>query len=261
MRRGLSLVETLVAIFLLAGAAFASIALLIEASKAQRLTNETQKALGYAQQSLDRVQAWALSSANFATGWSTYADASFPEPQDPAFQVRIQANPGQPRLISPNTSLELSYAPWQRRVDSRACSVKATVSWSSVRTRSVVLCRWIGAPLSQVSQLQVQQLGGATSPVAVNATATFEARLLDTSSQPIPGVVYYWKADPDYTNGQPGMASLESTRQGDRVTLIHHYYAGDPDTPKLPGDIGLKAYCRYGGREWSSASLPFLLSP
>lgn len=263
MNRGLSLVETLVAIFLLTGAAFASIALLMEASRAQRLTTETQRALGFAQQSLDRIEAWAREPANFASGWSIYADSSFPEPADPAFVVRIQANPSQPVLVSPNTSLEMAYAsPLQRRIASRACAVKATVSWLSVRPRAVVLWRWMGAPLSEVSGLQVNQTAGASSPLAVNATATFDARLLDTSSQPIPGVIYYWKLEPDYNNGQPGMASLETlSRQGNQAVLIHHYYAGDPDNPKVPGDIGLRAYCRYGGKEWASASLPLSLSP
>ena len=262
--RGLTLAETLIALFLLSGAAMASLALLTQAGRNQRLTLETLTANRFATVCLERIRGWAHDPNNFATGWSIYADTTVLEPSYPGLSARIQAAPTYQPLTSPNASLEAAFAPATRSLNDSMRAVKITVTWFSTRPRTLVVQGWVGAPLRTVGapSLAFTMLAGIPGPMAVNATAVYKVELLDVSGQPIPGVFYRRSIDSSYATGDPGMGSIEVLdRTGDRCGMINHYYDGDPDRPTAPGDVTLRAYCRYGGREYSQKSSVIQLAP
>jgi len=261
---GLSLAETLVALFLLAGGALACLTLLISAGRNQQLTLETLQATRLAQQCQERILAWAEEPAHYASLASVYADHSLNDPAYPGMTARIQANPAESELVSPNTSLETPFLPDIRRLSGRCRALLVTVNWTSNRPRSLSLQALVPAPIQLLASpaVTITWVAGSSSPMAQNATATYEARLMDGSNQPIPGVFFEWELQSDYSNPTPGKGSIEVlSRVGNQAGICHHYYAGDPDTPFVPGFVKLRAYCRYAGRELRGTSAPIELAP
>ena len=264
VRSGLSLAETLVALFLLAGGALACLTLLISASNHQRLTHELLAGTRLAQQCQERILAWAEEPSNFASLATTYADLTLSDPGFPGMTARIQTDSNDTELVSPNSSLELPHAPDIRRLPGRSRAVKVTVSWNFSRPRSLSLQVLIPAPIQALGSppIVITRVLGAASPMAKEATAVYEAHLVDASNQPIPGVFFDWELHSDYSSTTPGMGSMEVlNRVGSQAALCHHYYEGDPDTPHLPGFVLFQARCRYAGRELSGTSPSIELAP
>ena len=255
----------MVALFLLAGSAIACLSLLSQASKNQRITLETLTATRFAHQCFERVEQWAYDPDAFATGWALYADTTVTDPNFPDMTCRLQASPYNLDLITPNSSLEAPWSPDQRRVANRTRAIKATVQWYSNRPRSLALQTWIAAPISPLRSpdpISLTWVSGSVSPMAVNATATYRAELLDSAGQPIPGVTFHWVVEPDFSTNDPGMGSVELVdRTGTSARFIHHSYATDPSTPSVAGLAHLRVFCRYAGQELSLASAPIQLLP
>lgn len=266
-RTALTLAETVIALFLLSGAALACLSLLSQARRNQHLTLQVLQANRFGRTCLERVRAWGNTGNNFAN-WASYADQTFSDPEFPELKARVQAAPAYLPVISPNSSLEAPMAPNLRALGGSAEMVKITVAWAGGNPAPITFQTLVAAPLRAVATspplMQLTRLSGSPSPMAVNATAIYKVALLDSAGQPIDGIIYRWSIEGDYSSSPetPGMGSLEVLdRVGDRAALIHHFYDGDPDIPTNPGDIVLRCYCRYGGRELVYASDRITLSP
>lgn len=242
----------------------ASLALLTQAGRNQRLTMETLTANRFANICLERIRGWASDPTNFATGWAIYADTTVNDPNFQGMSARIQASTSYQPLISPNNSLEAPFAPNLRTMNDSCRAVKVTVSWTSNQPRTLVVQNWVGAPLRTVGSppMAFTMTAGIPGPMAVNATALYTVQLLDSSAQPIPGVLFRWSIESNDSAGDPGMGSIEVLdRAGSRCGIINHYYDGDPDEPKVPGAVNLRAYCRYAGQEYVYESPVIQLAP
>jgi hypothetical protein len=251
--RGHSLVETLLALFLLGAGSLACVTLFIQASRIQRQSLQGTGAARVMEECQASIQEWGREATNFVSG-SLYNDLSLADSDYPGFRVRIQMQSVQ-NVTSPNPMLELPLGSLSRTLTQAIRPYQVRVSWGVMASQTLTFAGQLSVPQRNVRNprpIQISLLSGSSS-MAINATATYQAELMDDSNQVIPGVTFGWILLPDFSGvGGAGLGSLDSSidRTGRRCALIHHYYAGDPTMPAVPGWSRMRAYCRYFGREY-----------
>ena len=246
------------ALFILSAAAFACMNLLWQSSSYQRQAGQLLAAVRLGQAALDGVRTWAYDPDNFAALGSVYADYRWPVPQHPDMRVLIQAPSAAGDRHSPNLSLEAGFGNRARVLAGLVWPVRVRIEWGPHERQSHTITSLVGRPVDEVSRLTVS--GGATV-LAKEEITRFQAALLTQDSTPIPAVTFDWSIVSEFATGTPGMGSIDLSmdRLGQSVAMIHHFYAGDPDLPHVPGTVRLRAIARYGGREYRGYSDPIIL--
>jgi hypothetical protein len=241
-----------VALFLLAGGAFACLTLMLQASLAQQQTSLGLQAVRVGQHCQAAVHSWAQDSSNFVSG-NLYNDVAVEVAEFEGMQARIRMAAAPQSLLSPNSSLEAIFGSSRRELAGLHRPFSVQLRWGTRWQQQLTLHDSCAAPLRSLKPaptLQLNQVAGSPPPMAINATAQYQAQLQDNLNQEIPGLTFRWKVLPEFVAASSaGAASLDLSldRTGRTVWLIHHYYAGDPAVPSVAGWIRLRAECRYGG--------------
>lgn len=262
-RRGLSLAETLIGMFLLACGGFACVTLMLRASRIQTQTLVALEGARLAEQCQERVRAWARDPVNFLSG-TLYNDLTLSDAGGSDYTVRIRMSGGPQAVLSPNTSLESGFAGNQRQLPQTQRNFTVEARWGNRAQQAVLLAGSLGAPLRPVRAtrpVQFTQLSGSATMLA-EAVSSFRVGLFDSASQEIHGVTFHWQVLPEFVpSSTAGLGSLDQSldRGGHQVYFIHHYYAGDPTLPNVPGWCRLRAQCRYGGKVYVYDTDPILL--
>jgi hypothetical protein len=259
-RRGLTVVETIIASFLLVGGLLITVALFHTSLRYTAQAEQVVVATTLAQRTLNEMRSWARTPANYRSAWSPYHNITVADPQHPTFLIRTEVSQsgGQPHplLASPCTSLDGLYpATQQRQLANSARRVRVTVTWPPYSA---------GSTYRLVSLVEEPRLTWrATNPIVVNVsnsgplnrngTSTITAQGYDNSGQPIPDLVYSFYVEP----GDPAsMADISQTRQGRSATLTHilTLLSGSP-TYGPAGQVIVTARAVYKGEErWGSSA-------
>ncbi len=252
--RGLSLVETVLAMFLLVAEV-----LVLVGSFRQGLINQRRTAMGVravlvAERNLAEVRAWARDPAHFDSNWSPYLNLNRIDPEDPDFQVVIHSLPGGARLLSPCRPLESVWGAQAYQMSQSCVSVRVDVNWSGGGSLSVTSA--IAAPAREANpDLQITQTAGPSSPVPPDEVLTFQAAASDAAGQPLSDLRYHWDVKP-----LTGNASFLSggPRDGSTIQLKHQYLSnGHP----IHASGRIQVHCRavYHGRELQYTSQEIVL--
>jgi hypothetical protein len=262
-RRGLSLAETLIGMFLLAGGGFACVTLMLRASRIQTQTMVALEGARLAEQCQQQVRVWGQDPARFLTG-TLYNDLNLADPAWNGYTVRIRMATTSQAVLSPNTGMESGFAGSRRLLPQTQRNFTVEVRWGTNAQQAVVLASSLGAPVRPVRAVrpvQFTQLSGSASMLA-EAVSSFRVALFDNLNQEIPGVTFHWQVLPEFVpSSTAGLGSLDQSldRSGHQVYFIHHYYAGDPALPNVSGWCRLRAQCRYGGKVYVYDTDPILL--
>lgn len=247
----MSLVETVLSMFLLAGIMLAIVNLFHASLRYQvRVENRGQMAL-LATRTINDIRAHAQSPANFNGGLSFYNGRTWTEPDLPGFTIRTQTVPAGRTIYSPCETLEV---PWTasgqaRQLDRSVVPVKVTVSY---RTDSVSLVGYIAEPVRDPNTtLRIAPL--AVPDVPAGATFSLTVTAVDTGGVIIRDLFFDWDVD-----AETGNATITSTspRDGRTVTIINEYNG----TTK-PGTIRVTVKCRYRGLVLRGAIGPINMLP
>lgn len=267
-RRGLSLAETIMAIFLFVAGGLVCFELALSACRDGARVEEVTQAGIVGESVLDGIRNWAYYPDNYLTNWSIYDDKDIP--WEGGYRVHTYLAATQRSPISPCSALQIGYP--QRALTDSSRVVRVKISWrNGAPGDTLSLTAVINEPARNVratTPVVITRMPPLVDPVAVNTTTRFQAELFDTSDRVIEGVNWDWRVVSNWDGGDGGMGTLaEIPTQALRgqVDLLHHYYRGDPSAPsaphKLPGSVVMRATCTYDGLNYSLDSAPVTLGP
>ena len=90
-RRGLSLIETTLAMFLLVAEVLVLMGMFHQGLRNQTRMIMRTRAVSVMERTMSEIRAWAQTPANYSSGWTPYKNVSRRDTQDPEFTVDTTA--------------------------------------------------------------------------------------------------------------------------------------------------------------------------
>ncbi len=254
-RRGLTLSETVLAIFLLVSGFVVMFRLMHAALQYQATIDSQQTAVMLAERQLEEIRAWSWEKHGPGGGgefsdWTQCPGLGGPGPAEgyPDFQVTVDAVAQQ--LYSPCSLFEEAYptATDRRALDDAARRVTVTVAW---RDRSFTLRSLVAAPTGEPAATDpvVVSPGNPASLAPGAASSLLTAAAYDSDGRELPNLTFVW-----YTSGV-GDGTINATRDGRRARLVNQIFdSTPPPTGPNPTGVGVGpcqvvARGRYRGKE------------
>lgn len=257
-RSGLSLIESVMAIFIFVGGGLACFQMALAAVRHSARVAEVTQATLIADSCVDRIREWAYSPNNYLGSWAIYDDQTFEWPNPSGYTVRTRVAADQRNPLSPCTNLSVGHP--LRQLDNSTRVLTVDVSWrTGSEGETVSLNALIGEParpLRAVTPLVITRVGSIVDPLPIDARTSFQVQLFDATDQPIEGMLWKWSLIPDLNSGPPGAGSatlvtVPSKARGEEIEMMHRFYNGDPETSSdfqtVPGWIIVRASCFYDG--------------
>jgi type II secretory pathway pseudopilin PulG len=250
--RGVSLIETLLSFALLGVSMFLIVTLFHRGMNFAARSHHSIQASQLADSVLDEMREWALDPDNFTSDWGAWTGAPRTYPDYPGFRVTVEAQPLGVELFSPCSGLESRFAD-PRSMEQSIVPVAVVVEWGANQNRQLRVVAQIREPEREVDVVQVTRLDSLGLTVARNGVMEFEAQLIDSAGDQIPGVTFQW-----YVRPISGNATVldRPPRDGSRGFVINRYYY-NPVTDSWdnePGDLRVEARARYHGTEFVGRS-------
>lgn len=238
IRRGLTLVECLVAIFIITFAILIMAALFRSALDAARRANKVALATTIASKRMAQIVYDAQDPLQFAN-WSALDGSPFQDSQFPDFKVTTASE--FETQYSPCSQTELGYpVAQQRRLTSSLRKVRVQVSWSSSPRDSVSLINLIGAPTLELSSVGLNE--SIPDPMLAISNQSLTVYAHDSTGANIPDLFYDWRLDPETGNGE-----LVVSRDGRSATVTNRIYDQDLGYITAPGSAQLELRAQLGG--------------
>jgi Tfp pilus assembly protein PilV len=241
--RGLSLIEVVVASFLMVSCLVVFGSLLLTSTRYGHLHQGTSQALEIAQRHLEEVRRLARSVESGRYGFDNLvSQAPRPDDYDPAFTVSHLVETW--NSFSPCDSLEqVQDSSMRRLLSSSLKRVEIVVAWSRGRYELVSL---VGDPrrdLPASGALEISPIGPLPASLRPDETVDFQARLLDRYGHPVPDAFFVWNPSPLAVPVQ-----VLPAREGRRCTLRNRMQLG-PEPASYPGGrAGVIVEGYYNGR-------------
>ena len=255
-RRGVSLVETVLALSLLSGLIFMVVVIFHTSMRQANAIQQNARAAELAQSVLARLRAEASKPSVYATKLVGLNGTTGTDPDYPGFRYRTAVDAPK-RIASPCSGLEQRFTN-PRYLDQLVIPVKVEVTWGAQDQFTLALLDHLREPKREVAGLRVTRTGTVSNPVPFNEVVTFEAELLDTSGAPISGVGFLWNVAPETGNA----TRIESSSSDPKVGKLQHKYYFNPLTStwgSVPGIVRMEARARYWGQEFVGLSDPVVL--
>ncbi|MBN9415010.1 MAG: hypothetical protein J0I12_06195 [Candidatus Eremiobacteraeota bacterium] len=245
--RGLSLAETVLALFLLTAGCLMMVQLFHQATRADRRTQQLQNAITLGEKTLARVRSWASQPNNFDSNWAPW-NTTLTDPDFPGLEVEVTALPSGRALASPASRLELPYGAKGRRLARLVVPVKVRVRWGSENLTLFTYCAAPAHPMAANAQVELSNLPAA--PLSANQVAQVNAQLRDGAGQPLTGVTFNWSLIPVTGNGslRPDLQD----RSGQAMSLQNMCYLPTGQQAILSGEAAVAVQARYRGRIYSN---------
>jgi type II secretory pathway pseudopilin PulG len=218
--RGASLVETVVALFVLLSAFTFVAALYNQSLSHHRNVERKEEATRFLSNTLEEVRAWAGQPANYLLPtWAPFSSVT--DPRFPEFEVRVEV--ASANLSGSCDSLEQAKDPADRvLLTGSARLVTATVLDRGREIQSVSTL--IIEPDRAAQTVEVFPVPATPATLGREAEAVFEARLLDVDGEVIPDVSFNWAVVP--STGNASISSVNSGLGQGTLRNTNSYYAG-----------------------------------
>lgn len=233
--RGFTLVEAIIAAFLLLTSLLVVAALVDSTLRTQRKTEQYLMASMVASNELDKLRSYANRFG--MRELDGFDGQTFDSQSDLAFRVKLGVTRHQ--LLLPNSSLESMVDPAERKVfEDSARRVVVTVSWSPDPDDSVKLVSLIGDWRPADFEVVVTPEAGAGADLEL---APDETLRLGATSGEIPDIVFTW-----YTEPLEGLGSiLEVDRDGRKASYVNHYRTPANKFDYYPGKCRVVVRAQY----------------
>jgi len=242
-QRGLSLAETVVALFVLVVGCLGSIQMFHVGMRASSMSEKRSVAAFLANKRLTQIQVWARDPNHFAT-WSGHPngpDGDFPDyPITVTHHDHIAATPcSQVQSASPRqllrslqrVQIDVAYPPFRPEDHLRVVSL-------------------VGEPPHDLTDVTVLVDDSAIpSPMAAGSTANVQAQLRDGGTV-IQDALFDWQVAPDTGNG-----TISADDSGRSARFTNEVLLPDGTTTTMSGQrCSVEAWARYMGRQFSASS-------
>jgi hypothetical protein len=240
-RRGYTLVEAILASFLLVGTFTMVSRLFQKGLQYSGVVENRLLAVRLADERMAEVRRWAKTTRN----WQGFPNG--PNPAYPAFDISVDVSE-EYALYSPSKELEKAYPSSDRREMNRlARKAKVRVRWglSSSYLLTAIVHR---APKAWRRTDPLVVAGGSAGPITENDSVRFTVEGYDEDGQLIPNLFYHWSVVPNYLNDKPanGRIILVS-RDGRAVDFKNKLRQRDGSEISMTGHCRVVVYARYNG--------------
>lgn len=261
-RTALSLVETVIAIFMLAAQILLVSGMVAQFNRGQRSHRLRHRATALGQQKMDEIRAWARNPANYLSNWAAYKNQSA-GPIEDTFTVETDCNPtGQP-LYSPCLGLEAQYDVRAKRMTRSVVPVKVSVIWDpSSPSGRIDLCSLVGEPPRTGATMSIAPDTAFTEPIVANGEFGFKATVVDGNNRPIEDIQFQWRVKPvaPLPTDTPGNASLlpSPTRSMESARARHVFRRYGVEV-QVSGKVELECRALYHGMPLKASGGPVRL--
>ncbi len=210
-RRGLSLVETVVASFVLIAGFLLMTRLFHAALQYTSQIDSLQMAVLLAEKRMEEIRCWSWQThaATAFSDWSGVPNAAT-DADYPGYTLAVTTSPY--TLSSPCSQFEALYPGEERQMTGSARVVTITVTWGA---RTHRLTSLVAAPPPVLARVVVTPTAGQS--VARDGTVSLTARGEDTANRPIPDMMFSWYID----RGGIGSFIDPQRRDGTQMTFQH----------------------------------------
>jgi len=263
-RRGLSLVEAIIAIFILTFG-FIIMARLFDAALHYEAASDAQQmAVVLANSQMDKIRAWNWAThcpANPTTvlfsDWTTVPRS--PDPNFPEFNIAVAYQNA--AIYSPCSQMQIAANPvGQRRVLSNTGMwVAVTVSWGGSKN-TFELESLVTAPPAQLGAAMTCNFNPPLATLTETLGETLVPTVQDATGQVVPDVCFLWSFDPN----DEGYGTLSNATTGMQVSLNN--YLLDGNGAQIAGAYGngncvIDANARARGIMFSKPSKAIVIAP
>ena len=271
-RRAVTLIETLVACFVLVSAFVIFVAMLQGIFDSSTQLQLKAKASIVAANQLARIRDWSRQSTtghpNF-DGLAAHFNGNVNDAEWPLFKVTTTITT--PAMFSPCTELEKVHtvSPLIHNMSESYRKLVLDVSWDSYNpARTARFVTLLGSPQRKIR---------ATNPVVVTPEAglpgtipssgcaiRFKAQLMDDLNAPVPDASFHWNVWPitPIPNATGGDGSVVADNNGFTATYNSVYTAPDGSSQSIPNSYCVvRAVVRYHGTEYFGDSPTMFVGP
>jgi hypothetical protein len=236
--RGVSLLETLFALFLLTGASLLVVVLFHSGLQRSRLAYVETEARVVARDVLSDLRSKAQNGGLSGPGDLSSFETTYRHPDLPHLQVEVQAEMA--TLCSPSSGDESQYSDSEKRVMTEsAAKVQVKVSWDDGQ-RHLRVISLIGESQKNLDRVEVSGAG----PVAAGESAVFSAVAFDQDGQKIEDAFFVWWVDPLTATGT--VIPSHDTRS---AVLLNQTRTAGGTVATSVGDCRLAVLTSYDGKE------------
>lgn len=246
--RGYSLIETILASFLLVFTFFLVSSLFNTGLQYSSKVDTRMTSVRYAQKRMSEIRNWAKTSDD----WSGYPVAL--DDEFPGYELAVAI--GEAPLLSPSRELEASSPSSQRVL--RQTAKQFTVTVKGPRSPAFVLAGIVTKAERQGAVI-VTITGTPSGPVGPGPPVLLTASAVDSAGKPLTDVFFHWSVEP--VGNQPSSASIKlRSRDGREANFENKVLRRNGTAVAQDGACKAVAYVRYNGRIWSGETPPIELA-
>lgn len=267
--RGLSLLETTVALYILSGALLVVVALFHSGIKARTETGKRQRASLALRAAHSRILAYSLQDLGNKYGYDAIRDTwgttrTETSSLDPEFQVTYRIS--EESVLSPCTGFEERFPEAQRLDVGRRLAVQIEVTGLEQQVRS--LCRIHDPPREvhpdtpiRIETVSNQDPLSRYEPTISTEENVYRGRLFDKHDQEILGATFTWGVIPVDGNATVIWEQDLSNRAGREARLRNYIVTTFGDIGYLPGEVELECLSQYRGVEYLASETQIRVAP
>lgn len=250
--RGLSLLETVLALFVLISAFTVVLTLFLRSNQSLVQIEEKALAVAFSETVLDDLRVWARDYDNWDSGFGPWSATTLP--QYPGFTARVSASV--PTVLTPCTQLEVGKpTAEQREMRDSFRDLEIIVEHRNVEVFR--LHTRLAEPERMVKEVVVTLVSGNSS-LSPGQKATYKAELVDKDGKLIEDVSFHWSVLPD----EDGNGTIRNSKTNYSEAELENVFVGvDGMTRYITGRCRLNTVARYRGREYFGQSQAVTMVP
>ena len=254
-----SLVEAVIAVFLLGYAALSVLSLTQSGFVAQKRNQEIAKANLVAQSVIADIRMWARDVNNYKSGWSAY-NATITPVGFPEYKVTVRSQASGREIDSPCAELESQWEPTdrgKRTMPNAIVPVELKITWSEDPRDKLVILTYVGEPRRDVTGISYVISGPDPGSVGMDQKAEYRVSAKDSAGRGLDNLMFLWVPDIRYLS-----ITEKASRDGRYFQVIRDRLVKPPDVPPPtpPTKSPVTCYARYAG-QYLDANPPGLELP
>ena len=244
--RGVSLVEAVIALFILSFCALSVLSLTQTGFLAQKRNQEIARANLVIQSVIADMRLWAENIDNYQGDWGLY-NRTFSPVGFPGYQVRVRSEADGRPIDSPCAELESQWEPTtrgRRIMPDAVIPVELTVFWSDDPRDSMTVLTYVGEPKRDVSAVTFLVDGPSRVSLGMDQVSEYRVSAKDGNGRPLDNLMFQWIPDVRYVSTTEG-----ATRDGRYFEVVRDQIVTLPDVPapKPPAVSPVTCFARYRG--------------
>lgn len=248
-RRGLTILETVIAVFVLTAAVLVVTALFPAGLRHLRKAEAAHMAACIAENRLEQVRAWSNTPQGSGYGFddfSAYDGMAASDPDHPEYQVAVHAI--DQSLYSPSSQFEETAVGPKREFTGTFKKVQVTVRWEGESLTTVTYLADPTRRLRTATPVEIVPTSPIPNPLPQGDSVTFEANGYDQDGRRIPDLRFRWYIVPITGNG-----TIDPSRDGLSAVFTNSVTIGS--TVKYTGGAcQVAARATYRGETRSAVS-------